>query len=838
LLRVTLNAIGDGVVSTDDQGRITYLNPAAESLTGWTAREVTGRLVHDAFQLIDARSGQQMEESLTRALHERRLVSLTGSAALKTRNGRLVPVEKMATPIIAEDGRVMGAVLVLKDVTEQRQAEQALAKSEQRLNRAQEIAHLGSWELDLEKNELTWSDEVYRIFGLAPQEFGANYQAFLDHVHPDDRQAVNDAYTDSVREGRDTYEIEHRVVRANIGEIRYVRERCLHVRDDDGSIIRSLGMVLDITDRRKAEEKLRESEFFHRQSLESIPGMVFTARPDGYCDYQSRQWVDYTGIPISEHLGDGWSQLLHPDDRPRAFAAWREALEGRASYDLEYRVRRHDGDYEWFKVLGKPIHDGEGRIVRWLGVATNINALKLLEEALKASEKRLQLFIEHAPAGLAMFDRDMRYLYVSRRWRDDYKLGDRELEGVSHYEIFPEVSAEWREAHRRGLAGEVLRAEADRFERADGTVQWLRWEIRPWLDDSGEIGGILIFTEEITTIKQAEDRLRQLAHFPEENPNPVMRCPPQGKLLYANIKAQQWLATLDRQADGELPAPVLEAVTRACGENPVVETEITNPAGMTFGIFSAQPPGEDYINLYGIDLTERKQALEALERSNKELEQFAYVASHDLQGPLRAVVGFLQLLENRYGDTLDQEGRHYIDRAVKAGHRMQTLIRELLALSRVNTSGQSFRPTDLNLIVREVMDDLEPIIREKNGEIFSDRLPNLDVDAGQFRSLLQNLVINGLKYNRSATPTIEISYREGSEFCRFSIKDNGIGIAPQFHERIFIVFQRLHTDREYPGTGLGLALCKKIVERHGGRIWVESQPNAGAIFHFTLPRSR
>ncbi|HEX9778396.1 MAG TPA: response regulator [Geopsychrobacteraceae bacterium] len=262
----------------------------------------------------------------------------------------------------------------------------SLGESEHRLARAQEIAHLGSWELDLVNNNLTWSDEVYRIFGQQPQEFGATYAAFLEAVHPDDRAAIDAAYSGSLREGRDTYEIEHRVVRKATGEIRYVHEKCEHFRDDAGRIIRSTGMVHDITERKQAEVALRESELSYRQILDSIPGMVFTTRPDGYCDYQSQQWADFTGVPMSEHLGDGWNKLLHPDDRPRAYAAWRNAVEERAPYDLEYRVRRQDGEFEWFKVRGRPIRNEAGEIVRWFGTALNIDQMVRTQEELRQAK--------------------------------------------------------------------------------------------------------------------------------------------------------------------------------------------------------------------------------------------------------------------------------------------------------------------------------------------------------------------------------------------------------------------------------------------------------------------
>jgi PAS domain S-box-containing protein len=240
----------------------------------------------------------------------------------------------------------------------------------------------------------------------------------------------------------------------------------------------------------------------------------------------------------------------------------------------------------------------------------------------------------------------------------------------------------------------------------------------------------------------------------------------------------------------------------------------------------------------GNDITDLKEAEAALRRSNRELEQFTYIASHDLQEPLRSVVGFLQLLQRRHADTIDEKGRHYIERSIRAGHRMQALIRDLQTLSRVNTKGKVLIPTDLNRVLDKVLVNLGAFLREKNAVVASAALPVLAVDAVQIQSLFRNLIMNAVRYNESPAPCVEIDVREEPEKYQFSVKDNGIGIAPRFHARIFIVFQRLHTEREYPGTGLGLALCQRIVERHGGTIWVESQPPQGSIFYFTLPRTR
>ena len=283
-------------------------------------------------------------------------------------------------PIYDASGQALRLLGITLDITERRQAEAALRQSREDLDRAQKVGQIGSWRLDVRRNVLTWSDENYRIFGI-PKGVPLTYETFLGIVHPDDRSYVDQRW----RAGLDGehYDIEHRIVVGD--DVKWVRERAFLEIDESGNLLGGFGITQDITDRKRAEERVRESESFHRQILESNPGMVFTTRPDGYCDYQSQQWVDYTGVPLSEQLGDGWNRLLHPDDQPRAMAAWRAAVAEMAPYDLEYRVRRHDGIYEWFKVVGRPIRDGSGQIARWFGVALNIEDLKRADEALQSS---------------------------------------------------------------------------------------------------------------------------------------------------------------------------------------------------------------------------------------------------------------------------------------------------------------------------------------------------------------------------------------------------------------------------------------------------------------------
>jgi PAS domain S-box-containing protein len=242
------------------------------------------------------------------------------------------------------------------------------------------------------------------------------------------------------------------------------------------------------------------------------------------------------------------------------------------------------------------------------------------------------------------------------------------------------------------------------------------------------------------------------------------------------------------------------------------------------------------------DITERQQAREALEqhardleRSNAELEQFAYVASHDLQEPLRMVASYAQLLSRRYRDQLDEDADDFIDYIVDGATRMQDLINDLLAFSRIGSRGSEFVPIDTNAVLQRVLNNLQLTIDDTHAAISYDHLPELNGDELEVVQLFQNLISNALKFHGEAPPAIHIgAHQEGNEVV-FSVADQGIGIEPQYAERIFLLFQRLHGKKEYPGTGIGLAICKKIVDKHGGRIWIKSQPGKGTTFYFTLP---
>ena len=242
------------------------------------------------------------------------------------------------------------------------------------------------------------------------------------------------------------------------------------------------------------------------------------------------------------------------------------------------------------------------------------------------------------------------------------------------------------------------------------------------------------------------------------------------------------------------------------------------------------------------DITERKEIekslnkrTEELERSNKDLEEFAYIASHDLQEPLRMITSYVQLLERRYKDKLDQDANDFIGYAVEGSTRMKSLINDLLVYSRVGTKGKEFTSTDINVILKKVLQNLQIALDENKVEISIGQMPKIMADDVQMIQLFQNLIGNAIKFKGDAPPIISVKCEEQNKEFIFSISDNGIGIEKEYYDRIFMIFQRLHTRDQYPGTGIGLAVCRKIVERHGGGIWLDSEFGKGTTFYFSIP---
>ncbi|MBJ6724544.1 PocR ligand-binding domain-containing protein [Geomesophilobacter sediminis] len=499
-----------------------------------------------------------------------------------------------------------------------------------------------------------------------------------------------------------------------------------------------------------------------------------------------------------------------------------------------------------------------------LKLARALNERDRLMTSLAESDQRLQLFIEHAPAALAMFDTSMRYLHASRRWLACYGIEGSDPIGRSYYEIFPELPPKWREAHRRGMAGEVLRSEGDRVVRRDGSVQWIRWEIIPWRDAAGDVGGILIFSEDITELKKAEDILRRyelLVGYSRDVILVVRRS--DGRILEANAAAARSYGydhdEILKLTISDLRAPGVRAVTEAHlahadAEGLLFETLHCRKDGSTFPVeVSAQGAtigGERTLISVIRDITARKvaetellQAKEAAEAATRTKSQFLANMSHELRTPMTGVLGMLDLA---LGSHLDPAQREFITAAQTSARSLVRILNDILDLTKIEMGKFSIeeRPFLARRCLEQTYNILLPAAKSKglhlNVSVGAEVPEVLVGDQTRLSQVLTNLASNAVKFTERGEVDLRVSAEPGAAGewrVTFSVADTGIGIPEDKKDRLFLAFSQVDEShsRRFGGTGLGLVISKQIVERMGGTISCQSCEGKGSAFSFTLP---
>ncbi len=383
-------------------------------------------------------------------------------------------------------------------------------------------------------------------------------------------------------------------------------------------------------------------------------------------------------------------------------------------------------------------------------------------------------------------------------------------------------------------------------------------------NEGGEIQGVFAAARDVTERKRAEENLRAASLYSrsliEASIDPLVTISAEGKITDVNRSTEEVTGCSRGELIGSDFSDYFTEPEKARAGYLKVFTDgfvkdyplvIKHTSGKTINVlYNATVYRNEKNEIQGVfaaarDITERlameneiKQTMEKLKQSNAELEQFAYVASHDLQEPLRMIASYVQLLERRYKGKLDSDADEFIGYAVDGANRMRGLIDDLLTYSRVGRLGKPFEPTDLESVLDIALRNLQASIADTSAVVTNDKLPVVEADGGQLVQLFQNLVGNAIKFHGKEPPQVHISAERRENEYVFSVCDNGIGISAEYFDRLFKIFQRLHTRDEYPGSGIGLAVCKRIVERHGGRIWVESQEGKGSTFYFTLSNEK
>jgi two-component system CheB/CheR fusion protein len=527
--------------------------------------------------------------------------------------------------------------IALEEKVQERTLE--LSQGEERFRLIANAASDAIWDWDLVNNLIWWSDSFYSRFGFKREEQTNAGNFWIQYIHPDDRQRVNDEIYEAINNGT-SWNAKYRFQKAD-GTFASILNRGTVLKDSNNTPYRMVGAMMDITEAELAEQLLKVKHDELQAVLEEfrfvtdfMPQMVWATQPDGYHDFYNQRWYEYTGLSFEQTKGPDWNDVIHPDDQQRAWKNWNHSLQTGESFEIEYRLKRHDGMYCWFLGRALPLRDENEKIVKWFGTCTDIHDQKMVNEIL------------------------------------EQKVKERTLE-----------------------------------------------------------------------------------------------------LQKANVE---------------------------------------------------------------------------LEASNIELLQFASVASHDLKEPLRKIHIFSNLIKDRYLANMDGAA-DYMERIITASARMTKLINDLLTFTRLSVNS-SFENVSLNRMIDEVMSDLELAISEKHAIIEVDDMPCIDVITGQIRQVFQNLISNALKFSKKdERPRIKITCErvnrcaidaeraEDGEFCRILIKDNGIGFDNQYSQKIFTIFQRLHSKEQYEGTGIGLAITKKIIEKHGGMITAYGKENEGSKFIIVLP---
>ena len=583
--------------------------------------------------------------------------------------------------------------------------------------------------------------------------------------------------------------------------------------------------------RKRTEENLRNSYNYSRSLLEASLDPLVTISTDGKITDVNKATELATGIPRARLIGSNFPDYF--TDPQKANDGYQRVFEAGFVRDYLLTIRHVSGSETDVLYNATVYRNDKGQIEGVFAAARDITELKAAEKRSNFTNALLKLFAQKTSLKEYLDS----VLQVIQDWTNCEALGIRVVDADQRvpYGSFRGFSSDFLESEGNlSLASDnciCLRAIAHKFEAQDHSILTAGGSFRC---DNGPA-----FVNGMSAEKQAGYR---------------SHCIKFGftSLTVIPITYRDRILGVIHLADSReaffKPATVefLESISPLIGEAIQrfhAEEELAKYRGHLEELVQKRTAELEAANAQlQREIVERKIADENLRytaaelaRSNQDLEQFAYVASHDLQEPLRAVSGYIQLLQQRYADKLDAKALQYIAGAVDGAARMQRLITDLLAFSRVGTRERVVESVDLSTALASAMENLKVGIQEAHAKITSDALPRLQVDSTQIEQLFQNLISNAVKFRSKQAPEIHIGANHRPGEWIVSVRDNGIGISPQYAERIFLIFQRLHTRRKYPGTGIGLAICKKIVERHGGKIWAESSPEKGSIFYFTIP---
>ncbi len=787
-------------------------------------------------------------------------------------------------------------IVLARDVTERKQAEKALRESKERYQRITRAITDYIYTVRIENNrpvETIHRTDCEVITGYTVEELQANPYLWIEMVHGEDRVTVTKRATE-ILASRKVEPLEHRIIRKD-GTMRWVRSTFVPHYDAQEKLRSYDGLIQDITERKEAEMALQESEERLRLLIESAGDMIEEYDLDGKCIYYSG--ASRYGVATKDLLGKTPFEVFGAEIARPIFNQIKAVATSGQSQTFEKQVV-WEGDAFWFSDHVFPVRNARGNITAIAKIRLNITERKHAENALRESEERYRRLVELSPDAI-LVHQDKRYIYanaasvqllgaasleelmgksifevihpnyhliVTERIQQAYGERNASLRLEEKYlkfdgqEIDVEVTGASIMYHGKLAIQAVIRDITER-KRSEQALRGREAHYRALFEDSP----ISLWEEDFSAVKSYIDQLQKAGitdfrTYFEQHPEIVEQCAALVKVVRVNkATVELYNAGSEEELHRELGkfftqetyAMFREQLLAIAEGRTMLQQETLNVtltgeyinSEMRWAVVPGHEDTFSKVIISVINITERKRAEEKLkqtmaelQRSNIELEHFAYVASHELRQPLVIIDTHLEVLAHRYKGKLDADADAFIARTLQGIDRMQETIKDLLDYSHINARETVLAPTDCEIVLQKVLENLHTVIEEQHVVITRHPLPTIMANESQLIQVFHNLMANAIKFRQSdVTPHIIISVeQQGAEWI-FSIQDNGIGLDPQHVERIFVIFERLHSRKKYPGTGIGLAICKKIIERHDGRIWVESQLGTGSTFYFTSP---
>lgn len=840
---------------TKDDGTILKANKAACELFGYTEAELQrigrhGIIDHDK-PIVQEKLLERREKGFVR-------VELTG---LK-KDGTRFPIE-IASTIFYNDSGEEFISTTMHDISERKKAEYEMTLM---INHTEESFIL----LDTNFRIINFNKQLLELYQLYFKQAIKKGESIIDYAQPERRTIVKEIFERVLMGKIEKSEIS--VVDAN-GETKYFASKYSPSKNDQKEIIGIFITIRDITDERNAE-KQNEYERRDKEALINTTNeLIWSVNKSFKLKAANRAFINNIQKQTGILLKPGDNLLMH-GVFPREFLDfWRKLYErclSGISFKEEFYSPATATDQEiWSEIIFNPIYKQE-LVVGIACYARNITERKLAQQNIAQSELRYRTINEQATDAICIVDESVRFVEVNTAACILSGYTKEELLELSLIDIlFEEDLLKNPFQFDQANKGITVRNER-RLKRKDGQTRVL--EVSTKLLGGGKF---IIFGHDITERKKIEEQIRAA----EERMSLIMNAAldaiicidAKGMITFWNPQAEKIFGWNENEIMGKRLSSIIipddyskrhdDGMTnyQKTGHGPALNVLLQLSAKKRSGeefpieltVLPIKQDGEEFFCGFIRDITERKNAelkllhlndhlqkqTKELAFSNQELEQFAYVISHDLQEPLRMISSFLTQFEKKYKNIIDEKGKTYIDFAVDGSKRMRQIILDLLEFARVGKLADKTETVDLNELLNEIQILFRKEIKDKQATIEVSRLPVLETFKSPLRQIFQNLIGNALKYTLANKPAhISIEVVETNDFWQFNISDNGIGIDKAYFDKIFVIFQRLHEKEAYTGTGLGLAVTKKIIENLGGRIWVESEEGEGSTFYFTLPK--